>query len=579
MKTFSDIKRNLRVDAANLPVIKVALLGDTATQLLAIALRGSAIEKGYSLALYEEDYDQIERQLLVSQSEYYAYGAKYNIVFQSTQKLLNIYNASEHSQREHLADERIAFVRQICTACNETIIYCNYPEIDDTVYGNYANKTRQSFIYQVRKLNYELMRVAESTSNLFICDLEAIQTKYGRKYCYDSSIYMNGDMVISMESLPQIAARLMDIIGACQGNIKKCVIIDLDNTIWGGNIGDDGVGGIQIGQGQITGKIFSEIQHWLKKLRERGIILAVCSKNEYEVAKKPFMKHPDMVLRFDDIAVFMANWNSKADNIRQIQAILNIGMDSMIFLDDNPVERAMVRENIPDMVVPELPGDPSDYLEYLYDMNLFETASLSEHDQERTKMYQNEYARTQAMKRFDNKDEFLKSLEMKATVHPFRPHDIPRIAELTQRSNQFNLRTVRYSEADVVRLSKQKRYQTYAYDLKDRYGDYGVICIIVMKKRRSGRIFIENWVMSCRVLKRGMETFVMNKIVSYARNIGCKYLIGEYASTNKNKMVDGHYYKYGFKNLGQNKGGRKRYIMDVNEYKAMECCVEEVNEQ
>jgi FkbH-like protein len=575
MQTISELKRNLQKDSSHLPLINVALLGDSATQLLALALQGTAIARGYRLNLFEADYNQIERQILVPDSEFHGFGAKYNIIFQSTHKLLNVYNKYKLAERENLADDRIAFVRQICAECHETILYCNYPEIDDAVFGNLANKIRRSFIFQLRKLNYELMRLAENVQNLFICDLSSVMTKCGRVSFCDSSFYVNGDMVISAEGLPHAAARIMDIICTFEGSIKKCVIIDLDNTIWGGNIGDVGIEGIQIGQGLGIGRVFAEFQQWLKKLKERGIILAICSKNEEELAKEPFLKHPDMILRLDDIAVFIANWKNKAENIHRIQSIINIGYDSMVFLDDNPVERSIVRENIPDIFIPELPDDPSDYLEYLYELNLFETTVLSNEDKQRTKMCQEEYARAKTLEKYPNESEFLSGLEMKASVKCFEKYDLPRIAELAQRSNQFNFRTIRYNEADLYNISKDCNYHTFAFTLNDKYGDYGIISFIVLKKIDNDALFIDNWVMSCRVFKRSMESFAMNQIVSYACYNGFKGIVGEFIPTSKNRIAARHYSECGFTEVENGNGNSERFYLDVKHYRKRECYIKE----
>jgi FkbH-like protein len=236
------------------------------------------------------------------------------------------------------------------------------------------------------------------------------------------------------------------------GKFKKCVVLDLDNTVWGGIIGDDGLENIQVGSLGI-GKAFTEFQYWVKKLKNRGVIVAVCSKNTESVAKEPFEKHPDMVLKLDDIAVFIANWENKVDNIRKIQQILNIGFDSMVFLDDNPFERNMVRENIPGLLVPELPEDPAEYLEYLYTLDLFETVSYTDNDAERTRQYQIEAQRITLFEKFTNEDDFLESLNMVSVVESFSKFNIPRVAQLSQRSNQFNLRTIRYTEADLEHIA------------------------------------------------------------------------------------------------------------------------------
>nr|WP_246200135.1 HAD-IIIC family phosphatase [Maribacter luteus] len=366
-------------------------------------------------------------------------------------------------------------------------------------------------------------------------------------------------MVLSIDILPNVAAKTLDLISTLNGKFKKCVILDLDNTTWGGIIGDDGLENIQIGSLGI-GKAFSEFQYWVKKLKNRGIIVAICSKNTESVAKEPFEKHPDMVLHLEDISVFIANWENKADNIRQIQSILNIGFDSMVFLDDNPFERNIVRENIPEICVPELPEDPADYLEFLYGLNLFETVSFSNEDSERTKLYQIEAERAKTAQKFTNEDDFLKNLAMVSTVAPFNKFNTPRIAQLSQRSNQFNLRTVRYSEADIERISKSGDYATFSFTLEDKFGDNGLICAIILQKENEDTLFVDTWFMSCRVLKRGMENFVLNTIVDYAKENGFHTIKGEYIPTAKNPMMKDHY-----PNLGFDKDGTF-FTLDVNHY-------------
>jgi FkbH-like protein len=253
-----------------------------------------------------------------------------------------------------------------------------------------------------------------------------------------------------------------------------------------------------------------------------------------------------MVLKIDDIAVFVANWDNKADNIRLIQSILNIGFDSMVFLDDNPFERNMVRENVPDITIPELPEDPGEYLEYIYSLNLFETASYSNADADRTLQYQIENQRVSLQKSFTNEADFLKSLDMLSEVKGFDSLNTLRVAQLSQRSNQFNLRTVRYTEAEIEALGKDEQFVNFSFTLVDKFGDNGLICVIILKKMDTETLFIDTWFMSCRVLKRGMEDFTLSTIVEYAKENGYKCIIGEYLPTAKNGMVEEHYPKLGF---------------------------------
>ena len=571
MKTFQELKKITKHMPADLPAIKIALTGDTATQFLATAIRGTGAERGYQIDLFEAEYNQVERQFLDPSSELYQTDADFIVLFQSTHKLGEKHSLLSPSQQESLAEERLAFVASVCEnpmLASKKIICLNYPEIEDTVFGSYATKVTSSFTYQVRKLNMGLMDLSQRYANLFICDIAGLQNKLGRDMMFAPNVYVSTEMVLSIDALPYVASRVMDIICAIKGQFKKCLILDLDNTVWGGVIGDDGLEGIQLGHGLGIGKAFTEFQMWVKKLKQRGVIICVASKNNEDTAKEPFEKHPDMVLKLEDIAVFQANWETKVDNIRTIQRILNIGFDSMVFLDDNPFERNIVRENIPGITVPELPQDPGEYLEYLYSQNLFETASYSQADKDRTKQYQVEAQRVSLQKTFSNEADFLKSLDMTSVVSGFNKFNTPRVAQLSQRSNQFNLRTVRYTEADIEALGQDPDVIDLSFTLEDKFGDNGLIAVIIMKKQDEETLFIDTWFMSCRVLKRGMEDFTLNAMVEAAREKGYKRIVGEYLPTPKNKMVENHYPSLGFQKLEGTPTAQ--YVLDVEQYQPRE---------
>jgi len=544
MQSILELKKKAKTILVDKPTIKVALVGDTATQLLATAIKGMGVVRGYNIDLFEAEYNQVERQFLDPTSELNVFDADIIVVFQSTHKLGEHHSMLTVEQQLTLADDRLGFIVSICenpAFATKEIIYFNYPEIDDTVFGSYANKVTSSLTYQVRKLNYELMNLSQHNPNLFICDIAGLQNKLGRDMLFSSNVYTTTEMIFSTNALPYVASRVMDIVCAIKGNFKKCLILDLDNTIWGGVIGDDGLEGIQLGHGLGIGKAFTEFQMWVRKLKQRGIIICVVSKNNENTAKEPFEKHPDMVLKLDDIAVFLANWETKVDNIRTIQGILNIGFDSMVFLDDNAFERNMVRENIQGITVPELPQDPADYLEYLYSLNLFETTSYSYADKDRTRQYQVEARRITLQKTFSNEADFLKSLNMTSTVSGFTKFNTPRVAQLSQRSNQFNLRTIRYTETDIAAMAENPNVIDLCFTLEDKFGDNGLIAVVIMKKIDKNTLFVDTWFMSCRVLKRGMEYFTLNIMVERAKAAGFKTIIGEYIPTQKNSMVKNHY--------------------------------------
>lgn len=570
MLSFTQLRKNLRKDFNNCATLKVAVLGDTATQFLIQALRGAGFEQGFNLQIWEAEFNQIERQVFDSTSDLYQFNPEIVVVFYASHKLLAKYNKLKPEQHIELANNHLKLIDDITSAVNaqlqSKIIYYNHTEINDSIFGNFANKIESSFLFQLRKLNYALMVFAAKHPNFYLCDISSLQNQFGKSIFFQPSIYVNTDMILSIDILPEVAVKTIDLIGAMYGRSKKCLILDLDNTMWGGVIGDDGLENIQLGSLGI-GKAFTEFQCWIKKLKNRGIILAVCSKNTETIAKEPFEKHPDMVLKLDDIAVFMANWENKADNIRQIQSILNIGFDSMVFLDDNPFERNMVRENIPGITVPELPEDPAEYLEFLYHLNLFETITFSNEDTERTRQYQVEAQRTVIQKSFTNEDDFLRSLDMISLVEPFNKFNSPRVAQLSQRSNQFNLRTVRYTEADIEKATVSEDIFSFTFTLSDKFGDNGMICVIILKKANAETLFIDTWLMSCRVLKRGMENFVLNTISKAAKEKGYAYLKGEYISSPKNEMVRNHYFHLGFKQLDE------YWILNVTDYDDKKCFI------
>ena len=570
MPTFNELKKNLKKDFSSHKKIKVALLGDTATQFLKQAIRGTGFEQGFNIDIWEANFNQIERQVFDPSSELFEFNPEVIIIFHSAHKLLDKYNKLKLTLQNNLANTQLELVRNIVIIINSQlkskIIYYNYTEINDSVFGNYANKIESSFLFQLRKLNFELMVFATKQSSFYICDLSSIQNHSGKINLFQPSIYINTEMILKIDILPEVAKKTTDLIGAMTGSFKKCLILDLDNTMWGGVIGDDGLENIQLGSLGI-GKSFTEFQYWIKKLKNRGIVLAVCSKNTESVAKEPFEKHPDMVLRLDDIAVFVANWGNKADNIRQIQSILNIGFDSMVFLDDNPFERNIVRENINGITVPELPEDPADYLEFLYTLNLFETTSISNEDVERTKQYQVEAERVVLQKSFINEDDFLKSLNMVSFVEPFNKFNTPRVAQLSQRSNQFNLRTVRYTEAEIENSIVDENIISFTFTLSDKFGENGMICVIILRPEDKDNLFIDTWFMSCRVLKRGMENFVLNTIVNCAKENGYLFLKGEYIQTEKNVLVKDHYFQLGFEQA------TNHWILNVNSYQEKKCFI------
>lgn len=550
--TFQQLKKLSKTDASALPQYSLAVLGDCATQHLATALRGYGVSVGMRLNVFDADYDQIDAQVMAPDSELYRFAPQGVLLQMCTEKLQEAFYDCPPEARASFAEDTYARIRQIWSRIGSripaTVLQCNFPLIDDGVFGQFGNKTEQSFLFQQRKLNYLLMQGCQEAKNTFLIDLDALQTALGRSTFADPKLYYVAKMPISLAALPAAAKLVVDVVRSLQGTVKKCLVLDLDNTLWGGVIGDDGLSGIQIGE-LGTGHAFSDFQKWLKELKNRGILLTVCSKNNEDTAKEPFEKHPEMVLRLEDFSMFVANWEDKARNIRTIQQALNIGMDSMVFLDDNPFERELVRTMIPEITVPELPEDPALYLQYLRGLDLFETASYSREDAGRTEQYREKAQRAAFEAAFQSYDDYLEALQMRASAAAFDPFHYPRIAQLTQRSNQFNLRTVRYTEAEIEALAQDDSRIGLYFTLKDKFGDHGLISVVVLEKQPEDTLFISEWLMSCRVLKRGMEEFIVDKILSVAAQQGFRRVVGEYIPTPKNAMVKDLYEQLGFARL------------------------------
>lgn len=548
--TLPELKKAAKADTPKLSEMKLAVLGDCSTQHISEAVCGAGRLRGIGLEIFDADYDQIFSQIEDEHSELYAFEPDAVLFFLSVEKLYEKFCALGTTERNNFASEterelRAAHQKLLSVKRDLYILQTLYPEYDDRVFGNYGSMLHSSFIYQLRRLNLLIADLCAEEGRAYAVDLGFIQNTYGRETVHDPKLYGIAKLSYSTAAIPAVAEEIVSVIDAVKGNTEKCIILDLDGTLWGGVIGDDGTENIEIGD-LGAGHAFSEFQRYLKELKNRGMLLAVCSKNNEAAAKEPFEKHPDMILRLSDFAAFTANWNDKASNICSIRDTLNIGFDSIVFIDDNPFERELVKKMLPEVTVPEMPEDPAEYVDFLRREGLFGTASYSDEDLIRTDRYRAESKRAAFAASLPGYTEYLAGLDMKACVRPFEPFWYPRIAQLTQRSNQFNLRTVRYTVDDIRRIAEDKGYITRYVTLSDKFGSHGLISVIILRREPDGSLFIDTWLMSCRVLKRGVEDFVAGCIAEIALNENASRVTGEYLPTKKNMMVAGLYEKLGF---------------------------------
>jgi len=565
MYSFKELIKTKKSDTSSFKKVSISILSDQSSQFLSKVIHGYGLKKLFDIFLWEAPIDQIDNQILNPKSEFNKLTFNFTIIFESSHSLLKKYNSE--SNKESFSDiefERTkTLLNKVIESTESKVVLFNYYELNDQLYGNYSSKNKESFIYQLRRLNFLISEFVSITNLISILDISSIQNKIGSKNIFDSSLYINYGMVLNLDSLPIISKNILDVICSYNSIFKKCLILDLDNTLWGGIIGDDGIENIKLGNLGI-GKSFVDFQYWIKKLKERGIIICVCSKNNEDVAKNVFINHPDMVLSLDDISLFVANWDSKVDNIKNIQKTLNIGFDSIVFIDDNLYERNSVRDNIPNITVPNLPEDPSNYLSFLYEENLFETVSLSNLDKDRTKLYQTEYKRVKSKSDFTDLSDYMVSLNMISKVEFLNSFNVPRVSQLSQRSNQFNIRTIRYSEEDLVEIMNSDKSYGLVFDLKDKFGDHGIISFVILKRTSINEVFVENWAMSCRVLERGMENFIINYLQEFCVNKKIEHVVSEYIETPKNSLVKNLFSKLGFERSGD------KYLLSTSEAMKLE---------
>jgi FkbH-like protein len=550
MSSFLKLKTNYSKTKNNFKEIKLAIVSDNSSQFMTQAIKAYGIKYQLNLDIFESNYNQIDFQLLNFESPLYKFKPEFIYINFSTQKLLNQFYKTDIINRNSFSDNKINEIQNIYEAINSkiksTIIINNFNEINDHIFGNYSNKSSVSFIYQLRKINFCLMNLLQKSPNMFICDFVSIQNNIGIKMI-DQKLYYNADLAYSIKSVPYIAKNILKIICSNIGIFKKCLILDLDNTLWGGVIGDDGIDGIKLG-GLGIGSIYTELQRWVLELKKRGILITICSKNNFKIAKKAFKEHPEMILKMSDISIFKANWKDKTENIYDIKKELNIDFNSMVFIDDNPFEREMVKKNLPLIEVPDLPNDPSDYLQFLRTENYFETSSFIKDDSKKTTLYKEEIKRSEKKGKFKNKISFLKHLNMKSKVDVINSKNIDRVFQLMQRTNQFNTRRKRYTKSELENFSANKNAHTMVFKLYDKFGNYGIISCVILEKINKNLI-IDTWVLSCRVFDRGLENFIIKKIITYAKCKSCKSLIGFYEKTEKNILIKSLFTSLGFKKI------------------------------
>jgi len=559
----------------NSPKVKIALLADFATQQFTAILKTLLYQSSINAEIYEAPFDSIDLEIYNPGSGLYAFQPDIIVLLGAVQKLRVRY--FQAASKIDFRDEEIRRARSLLETIRKNtqavVLQSNYVLPLESLFGQLDAKMESSLYRIVQEVNVTLSNITREYNGLFLCDVDRLASASGRKNFLDDTLWCHSKSPCALDFLPFFAQLIVDLVVALKSRTVKCVVLDLDNTLWGGVIGDDGLEGIALGHlGE--GEAYVEFQQYLLELKNRGIILAVCSKNDQEIAKTPFQSHPEMILKESDITVFIANWNNKADNIKSIREALNIGFDSMVFLDDNPYERNLVRQFLPEVIVPELPEDPACYVRAISELNLFETTTFTAEDAERAEMYRTELQRKNLQTSFTSIDDYLRSLEMKITVERFDSFNLPRIAQLVQRSNQFNLTTIRYTELECERIMKDsENHYPFYIKLRDKYGDYGLISVVILNILES-RLEIDEWIMSCRVLSRGVEQYAMNHVFDFARRMNLKSVTGRFIPTAKNALVRDFYRSFGFNLAEEHADGSSTWTKAAADYEDLPVFIE-----
>jgi FkbH-like protein len=404
-------------------------------------------------------------------------------------------------------------------------------------------RTSRTLRNEIERFNCALAEEVAEGPDL-VLDVAWLASAVGLQRWYDERQWFWGRLAFAPSLVPLYSDFVSRLLAAVRGKSRKCLVLDLDNTLWGGVVGDDGVDELALSEGDPRGEAYLAVQTMALQLKERGIVLAICSKNDEETARAPFRSHPGMLLKEQDIAIFIANWNDKASNLRTISEKLSLGLDSMVLLDDNPAERALVRQTLPMVGVPEL-GDPSLFVQTVLSAGYFEAITFSQEDRARAAHYQANANREALMAGTTDMESFLRSLNMEIRFRPFDPGGRKRIAQLINKTNQFNLTTRRYTEHQVCEMEARADVFTLQVALSDQFGDNGTIGIVISREETNGWE-IDTWLMSCRVLNRRVEECVCNHLVESARHRGVQRIRGRYIPTPRNGIVRPLYQKLGF---------------------------------
>ena len=571
IKKKKSIKRELLSDRNRTFLEKkIAILGGVTTDSIKNVLELFLLHYGIKPSFYESEYNQYYEDGMFPNPELEAFAPDLIYICTSIRNIVDFPMLSDESATVNhklsaVCDKFLGLWSHMAEVYHCPIIQNNFEYPYFRLMGNKDASDIHGRVNFVTRLNLSFYEYAQTHENFYICDINYLSASYGLDKWSEPYYWHMYKYAVAVPAIPYLSFNVANIIKSIYGKNKKVLNLDLDNTLWGGIVGDDGADNIEIGQETPLAQTYSEFQEYLKLHKQLGILLTINSKNEEENALSG-MKRPDSVLRADDFVNIKANWNPKSQNLIETAKELNLLPESFVFVDDNPAERAIIAANVPEAAIPEIEG-VEHYVQILDKSGFFEVTSLSKDDLKRTEMYQENAKRSQLQASFTNYEDYLKSLEMKAEIQHFIPAYMSRIAQLTNKSNQFNLTTKRYSQNDIEAVAADSGYITLYGKLEDKFGDNGVVSILIGKigTEKREELHIELWLMSCRVLKRDMEYAMMDELVQQCRAQGIRKITGYYYPTAKNGMVKDFYKLQGFRKVNGEEGGNTVWEYEIKE--------------
>jgi len=534
--------------------IRIAILSSFTLNGLAETLTVKCAEHKIGCTTYVSGYNQYNQEILNSKSKLHEFSPDIAFLILDSRSLLGDFfyfpYSISGSQRKEFIEKKIIEIHSLITAFKQQskskLIISNFNIPTYSSYGIFESKTDYGLHEMVIDLNSKLTELLKQDSSVYLYDLNGFTTRFGASNVFDYAKFFYGDVKITFDYLPHLANDLMGYVKPFLGLNRKCIVLDLDNTLWGGIVGEDGFEGIKIGP-TAPGNAFVEFQRHLLSLQQRGIILAINSKNNPEDALQVLREHPYMILREEHFACLKINWDDKVVNMKEIAEEVNIGLDSMVFIDDDPVNREYVKVNLPEVLTIDLPNDSSQYARALMDLNDFNVLKITDEDIKRGKMYFQERQRTEFEKTAPNIDDFLRQLNIKLKIKNADQFTIPRISQLTLKTNQFNLTTYRYQEEDIKKFSENKNMLVRCVQVEDKFGDNGITGVFIVRKDNKTEWTIDTFLLSCRIIGRGVEEGMLGHILHLAKNEGVTKIKGLYIPTNKNKPCENFLSNYGFK--------------------------------